>query len=138
MSQTEVVDPIVLATKVVEHEDKCCSCCCGEIDVASVPEDICRVFDDILVDSSEGRNLYITIGLFTIVQLERDVQILVPAYDFCIPDKECTCDTEDPCDSFRKIKFPIGEFFPGAEKSCDKDNNYPVHSSHNCGCGCGK
>ena len=53
-------------------------------------------------------------GQFSIVRLERDSQLLVPVYDYCMPDKECSCgsDKEDPCCIFRNISFPVGEFFP--------------------------
>jgi hypothetical protein len=54
--------------------------------------------------------------------------MLIPAYDFCVPTKECSCDDEDPCDAFKKIGFPIDEFFPP-----NRDN-----ISDNCApkCGC--
>ena len=80
----------------------------------------------------------VTIGLFTIVQLERDVQILVPACDFCIPNKECSCNTatEDPCDAFRKIRFPVNEFFPVSEKDAEKNCNSNYNFNTNCSCGC--
>ena len=73
------------------------------------------------------KTVYVTLGLFTIIQLERDVQMLIPAYDFCMPEKECCCDTDDPCEVFKKIKFPVEEFFP--PRSTDADNS-------GCGCGC--
>lgn len=134
-AKIQVAEPICLDAKLCRP----CDCCNNISDVSfCIPHCIRGRFCGQFSHMDCEKAVRVTIGLFTIVQLERDVQILVPAYDFCIPDKECTCDTEDPCDSFRKIKFPIGEFFPGAEKSCDKDNNYPVHSSHNCGCGCSK
>ena len=38
--------------------------------------------------------------------------MMVPVYDFCIPDKECVTTNDDPCELFKKIKFPINEFFP--------------------------
>lgn len=60
----------------------------------------------------ENKVVAVTIGIFTIIQLERDVQMLIPAYDFCIPQKECSCDTDDPCETFRKIQFPVDAFFP--------------------------
>ena len=47
--------------------------------------------------------------------MERASQIMIPAYDFCIPDKESSrsdTSTEDPCSLFQKIKFPTDEFFP--------------------------
>ena len=61
-----------------------------------------------------------------IVQLERDVQMMIPVYDFCLPDKECTSSgssaTDDPCELFRRIKFPVNEFFPPrlAELDCEE------------------
>ncbi len=43
----------------------------------------------------------------------RDTQLLVPVYDYCMPEKECSCgSTDDPCSLFRNINFPVGEFFP--------------------------
>ena len=59
--------------------------------------------------------MYVTLGQFSIVRLERDSQLLVPVYDYCMPEKECSCGTgggEDPCGIFRNICFPVGEFFP--------------------------
>ena len=56
--------------------------------------------------------VYITIGLFSICQIERPVQMMIPVYDFCIPDKECVTTTDDPCELFKRIKFPVNEFFP--------------------------
>ena len=63
-------------------------------------------------DSSVPKVAYITIGLFSIVQLSRPVPILVPAYDYNIPSKECSTTTDSPCELFEKIKFPTNEFFP--------------------------
>ena len=38
---------------------------------------------------------------------------VVPVYDYCMPEKECSCgSTDDPCSLFRNINFPVGEFFP--------------------------
>ena len=54
----------------------------------------------------------VSVGIFTIVQLERNVQMLIPAYDFCIPHKECVSSSEDPCELFSSIDFPTSEFFP--------------------------
>lgn len=56
--------------------------------------------------------MYVTLGLFTIVQIVRNVQMLIPAYDFCIPEKECTTTSDNPCEMFRRIEFPTDEFFP--------------------------
>lgn len=66
----------------------------------------------------------VTIGIFTITQLIRNVQLLIPSYDYCIPRKECTSKTDDPCEAFSKIEFPTDCFFPpNAESTSDNQNN---------------
>lgn len=118
LTHTEVVDPIALGARIVDPCDNSCCCCCGETDVNSVPETICKIFEDDLVDSTDYKKVYVTLGLFTIVRLERDVQLLIPVIDFCIPRDECTVSTEsNPCELFDKLHFPVDEFFP-PEKSC--------------------
>lgn len=57
-----------------------------------------------------SRVVYISLGLFTIVQIERCVQMMIPAYDYCVPDKESVCTTDDPCELFKRIKFPTENF----------------------------
>jgi len=78
-----------------------------------------------LSGGDDSRRIYVTLGQFSIVRLERDTQLLVPVYDYCMPDKECACGDgcEDPCALFRNISFPVGEFFPPntvkRPESCD-------------------
>ena len=125
----EVVEPIALACKVVEPNDNCC-CCCEETDLSSIPSDICGCFDDNLVCGSDDKKVFVTIGVFSIVRLQRSVQLLIPVFDFCVPSKECVTATEDnPCDLFETIEFPVDEFFPPAAFDCD--------TRPSCGCGCG-
>lgn len=72
-----------------------------------------------LAATTEGNAAYITIGLFTVVQLIRRVQMLVPVYDFCIPEKQCEFTADTPCDVFRRIDFPTADFFPkGCKGNC--------------------
>lgn len=122
LAHTEVVDPIALGAKIVEPQDNNCCCCCGETDVNSVPECICSVFEENIVDGDNLRKVVITLGLFTIVRLVRDVQLLIPVVDFCIPDDDCsvTAGDSNPCELFDKLHFPIDEFFP-PEKGCFND-----------------
>ncbi|MBE7026262.1 MAG: hypothetical protein E7410_01655 [Ruminococcaceae bacterium] len=123
----EVVEPIALASKVVEPGDKCC-CCCEETDLSAVPADICGIFEDSLVFGGDDKRVLVTIGVFSIVKLERSVQLLIPSYDFCVPCKECvTATDENPCDLFERIEFPVDEFFPPAAFDGDTPS-----------CGCGK
>ncbi len=62
------------------------------------------------------RAVCITIGLFSIVSLSRTVPVMVPAFNYEVPCKECSsgngCTTETPCELFEKIRFPSNEFFP--------------------------
>ena len=118
----EAVDPIVLDTRV---DDGCKPRCC-ECGLTEIPAFIARSFGEELVfDDGGRRRFYVTLGQFTLVRLERDTQLLVPVYDYCMPDKECACGDgcEDPCALFRNISFPVGEFFPPntvkRPESCD-------------------
>ena len=51
--------------------------------------------------------------------------MMIPAYDFCVPEKECTPGggAENPCDLFRRIKFPTNEFFPPNLADLSEDEN---------------
>lgn len=117
----EVVDPMVLASNVV---DSCnCVCSCGCPDLGNLPQCVLSWFDDELVLSGETRRLLVTIGQFSIIRLERDTQLLIPSFDYCIPTKVCSDTgniggTESPCDIFGKIEFPVDAFFPGRNDTC--------------------
>jgi hypothetical protein len=125
--KVQVAEPIVLSACVVDPCDRknCkCDCDCG---CNSIPEGIANSYGGCFVDPEDSKAVYVTLGIFTIVQLIRNVQMLIPVYDFCIPTKDCSISAGDePCDLFRKMVFPIDEFFP------------PEHKHHNdkgkCGC----
>jgi hypothetical protein len=106
----EAVDPIVLDAKLTD----CCDSHCCEGDVAEIPGCISSYFDGELSSGGDSRRIYVTLGQFSIVRLERDSQLLIPVYDYCMPCKECSggSNGEDPCGLFRNIAFPSNEFFP--------------------------
>lgn len=111
----QVAEPVVLSAQLVDAcDNRCCCGCCG-----SIPESVQRRFGGCFADSREGKTVLVTLGVFTIVQLIRNVQMLMPVYDFCMPSKECTPNSESPCDLFRKMTFPVDEFFP---PKCEKGN----------------
>ncbi len=59
------------------------------------------------------KSVVVTIGLFSIIKLTRLVQLLIPAFDFCIPTRECVSATEEnACELFDTIDFPFDQFFP--------------------------
>jgi len=104
----EAVDPIVLNMKLVDLCDCSCNDCCCD-----VPRFISESFNgDISLDAS-GKRIYVTLGQFSIIRLERDSQLVIPVFDYCVPEKECTgCGDDDPCTLFSRISFPVDEFFP--------------------------
>ena len=106
----EAVDPIILNMKLVDV----CQCNPCQCEIADIPAGICGVFGGELVFGGDTRRLFVSLGQFSIIRLERDTQLLIPAYDYCMPDKECTCsgNDDDPCEIFRHVKFPVDEFFP--------------------------
>lgn len=111
ISMVEAVDPIILSMKLVEGcDNNSCGCCC---DPSDIPTCITSCFPGELSMGGEGKRVYVTLGQFSMIRLERDSQLLIPAYDYCIPNKECTGGSEeDPCALFRKVQFPTEEFFP--------------------------
>lgn len=115
----QVAEPVALSARLCDRP--LCSC----EPYCRIPESICRRYGGSVETAPQRNNVYVTIGMFIIVQLMRNVQMLIPAYDFCVPEKECTCSSDNPCDLFRQIDFPTDEFFP------------PRATDQNGGC-CGK
>lgn len=108
------VDPVPLSAKLCEVRD-CYETCC-------IPKCVCEAIGgNVVTDLQNGTpTIYATIGLFTVVQLIRNVQMLIPVYDFCIPEKTCQNSSAEPCDTFSKIKFPVDDFFP--PRPCKVEN----------------
>jgi len=112
------VEPITLGCRIVEARP------CFVEPMGAVPGEISDSFNGELVIQPEGSKVaLVTLGLFTIVTLERDMQMMVPAYDYCVPEKDCVTSipTEDPCEMFKRIKFPVEEFFPENLNSAPDD-----------------
>ena len=105
----QVAEPVVLSARLVEKCNCGCRCdCCA----SSIPVSVCECFGGCFVDNDTEKVVLVTLGIFTIVQLIRNVQMLIPIYDFCMPTKECCPNTENPCDMFKKMCFPVDVFFP--------------------------
>jgi len=124
ISKIEVAEPIALNAQLQDILDKCFedSCCVDQIprEIADFIDDDDRGFTDDLEAEVAGtedriprRRVVATIGLFSIIKLVRNVQLLIPAFDFCVPNKQCIAATdENPCELFDTIDFPFDEFFP--------------------------
>ena len=121
----EVLDPMVLSSKVRETDP----CGCGGSTTVQIPDCIRELFEEPLVISGGQRQLFVTLGQFSIVRLEQEAQLIVPVLDYAIPCREC-CDencgsAEDPCEMFSRIPFPAEEFTPtGCGGESDADNHY--------------
>ena len=102
----EAVDPIVLNMKLVDRCESCCETCITEIPRFMEDEFTCELLFD-----NPGKRVLVTLGQFSIVRLERDTQLLIPTYEYSMPEKEHCGSEEDPCALFSKIHFPMDEFF---------------------------
>ena len=127
----EVLDPMVLSSRVREVCD-----CKGQDLAAQIPACVQCLFDEELVTAGERRRLFVTLGQFSIIRLERDAQFVVPVVDYAIPTKEC-CDTpggfaEDPCEMFSRIPFPVQQFSPTDCDRCGDTNAFTP--DHSCSC----
>lgn len=117
-AKIEVAEPICLSARIEDILDKFFD----DNRVESMPRSVVDAleeneitdFGDIIEDVDVVRKRVVaTIGLFSIVKLVRLVQILIPAFDYCVPKKSCIAATEEnPCDLFETIEFPVEEFFP--------------------------
>lgn len=119
VAKVKAVDPMVLSSRTMCCENNCrCQC------PTQIPQFIVEAMGGNLALGDNYKTVLVTLGLFSIVQLSRNVQVLIPAYDYCIPSKECSCDQGSPCDIFSEVDFPVEDFFPRAT------------SGSHCGCGC--
>ncbi|MBQ8894236.1 MAG: hypothetical protein IJ043_07495 [Clostridia bacterium] len=109
VAEVEVVDPIVLNTRIVNPS---CNCCCSECESLNLPSRVAALFPEELTDMA-GRKLVVSLGLFSVVRIVRDVQVKIPYSRFSLPEKECSGPREEePCSFFEKLCFPTNEFFP--------------------------
>jgi hypothetical protein len=92
-ASVQVVPPIALETRIGAP---CCQC------------DPCQNTES----AASGRTVIMTLGLFSVIELSRPVTIMVPTYEYTIPKKECSTDTEPPCAVFERMRFPTEEFSP--------------------------
>ena len=128
LAVVEVVDPIILGSKVLEYHNGCCNCCCCCVD--DIPSSVCNRVNGMLTDIAEGEKyISVSIGIFSVIRIVRPAQYLINATEYAVPDKECVMtESDDPCCVFNSMPFPINEFSSGAHHGAcraeakDKDN----------------
>lgn len=111
----QVAEPVALSAKLCDRP-------CRNEPYCRIPDCIQARYGGEFDTAPQRKNVCVTIGLFSIVQISRSVPMLIPACDFCVPEKECVPTSDNPCELFRRIDFPINEFFP------------PRAGDNDCGC----
>ena len=105
----DAVDPIILNLRLADVSESSE----GEFDRKEIPEFIKAAFPEGLAFTGDKKRVFVTLGQFSMIRLERDSQLLLPAYDYYLPEKGSTSDGgDDPYELFRRIRFPVDEFFP--------------------------
>lgn len=117
LAVAEALDPMILSSKIKEV----CECRRCESTLPEIPECISCAFGEEIVTNGETKRLYISIGQFSTIRLERDAQLSICAGEYCAPTRECCeeeCCEEDPCELFNRIDFPMQAFFPETNSNC--------------------
>ena len=126
----ETVEPVVLSTKVLES-----SCCPSECSCCEIPESVCGCIGGGVVYNGNNTlpKLYVSFGIFSVIRIERDAQLLIQATDYSVPDKECVQATSEsnPCALFSAMPFPTSQFKTTVARPIDTDGN-----NGGSGCGC--
>ncbi|WP_099206141.1 hypothetical protein [Scatolibacter rhodanostii] len=137
IATVQVADPIGLHVKVCPvYPGYRPHCHCGCDYDSPIPDIITNQYGPFEWGES-CKAIYASIGLFSIIQLSRKVQMLIPAYDFCIPTKESTNSTvaSSPCEVFDTIDFPTEAFYPCKQDCCvPNGNNSNINNSPNLNC----
>ena len=114
----EAVDPIALAMQLTENRGGGA----GDM-IPEVPAGILAAFGEDLVFNDAARLWYATLGQFSLIRLERDSQLVIPVYNYSVPENECAgTSDDDPCSLFGRIRFPVEEFYP--PDSLEPSNTY--------------
>ncbi|MBR3738457.1 MAG: hypothetical protein IKN26_06935 [Eubacterium sp.] len=114
-AKVQLVDPIVLDSEVLETITPDTPAL-----ITTFPQAILDEVENPVPVTTGEKAVLCSLGLFSIVQMERDCQMIIPAYEYCIPERECRCNTQDACTNFSNIDFPVEEFFPSER---DESNN---------------
>ena len=124
----ETVDPIVLGTKIVEPGMPCRTSTVVSVD--EIPAGVFSGMCSELVDCQGSNRLLVSLGLFSVIRIERPAQYLVSGVEYSVPEKECVMPpVEDPCSLFRQMAFPTGEFMSQPGCGCRMNDG-----EKKCGC----
>lgn len=103
-----------------------CNCCCNNCNC--VDDCKCGCCYDESAVNAEATSVCVTIGLYSIIKVFHQVNVLAHTSGICIPGECANTSAEGcPCDIFNELEFPMDIFSPPTKlKSGDCD----------CSCGC--
>ena len=111
----EAVDPIALNLRICEAGGSI------EPERRAIPRTIIETVGEEISLAENGKKLFVTLGQFSIIRLERDYQISVYAESY-LPQKECVGSSDDdPCTLFSRVGFPVEEFYPPDTMPCGEN-----------------
>lgn len=110
----EVANPVALRLNVLDYDaaQNFGNCACT---VEQIPETVKKYFSGSFSKAScENKVCFLSLGIFSIVRIERPAQLVVPACDCCIPEegREYDLPYTDPCSLFLSMDFPVSQFYP--------------------------
>ena len=102
----EAADPVVLGAKIIERRSPHHCPCQSEKDI---PSGVASRIGNIAPQGE--RRLVATVGLFSVIRLERPAQYMIEGRLCSVPEKECEfTESDDACTVFRNMEFPVSEF----------------------------
>ena len=106
LAVVEAVDPIALNLRIGESGSD------DDPALRSIPQEIIDAIGEELNLSGTGKHLYVTLGQFSMIRLERSIPLTLNAENY-LPSTECAGGGgDDPCTMFSRVRFPVEEFFP--------------------------
>lgn len=87
-AEVDAVDPIALHMTLAET-----ALPDPGIDQRDIPQSILDSFGEDISVTGGTRHVYVTLGQFSIIRLERNTQLLIPAYDYCLPERSAWAQT---------------------------------------------
>ena len=106
LAVVEAVDPIALNLRIGDAGSG------DDPELRSIPQEIIDAIGEELDLTGTGKRLYVTLGQFTMIRLERSAALTLHAENY-LPSNECAGGGgDDPCTMFSRVRFPVEEFFP--------------------------
>ena len=111
----EVASPVGLEVNLLDISPDDQAPCCQNL-----PLEITEQFEGSFTEETEiTQTAFITLGIFTIIRVERPAQLAMESCDNCFPAKTCDSSSTftDACTLFNSMQFPYEEFAPAPQCS---------------------